>query len=74
MSLSRKDEFMIFLAFYLGGLVVALFSTFMTKFQRSNSVKELWYSLRFAIIGSFLWPIVLPMSIYDVCFRDPNKN
>lgn len=65
---------MIFLAFYLGGLVVSLFSTFTTEFQRSNSVKELWNSMRSIIITSLLWPIALPIGIYYVCFRDPNKN
>ena len=65
---------MIFLAFYLGGLVVSLFSTFMTAFQRSNSVKELWSSMRLVIISSLLWPVVVPIGIYYVCFRDPKKD
>ena len=75
MKLSRKDEpMMIFLAFYLGGLVVSLFTTFTTAFQRSNSVKELWSDLRLIIISSLMWPIVVPVGIYYVCFRDPSKN
>ena len=65
---------MIFLAFYLGGLVVSLFTTFTTAFQRSNSVKELWSDLRLIIISSLMWPIVVPVGIYYVCFRDPSKN
>ena len=65
---------MIFLAFYLGGLVVSLFTTFTTEFQRSNSVKELWNSMRLVIISSLLWPIALPIGIYDVCFRGPKKD
>lgn len=65
---------MIFLAFYLGGLVVSLFTTFKTAFERSNSVKELWNDLRMVIISSLLWPVVIPIGIYYVCFRDPKKN
>ena len=65
---------MIFLAFYLGGLIVSLFSTFTTAFERSGSVKELWNDLRMVLISSLLWPIVIPIGIYYVCFRDPNKN
>ena len=65
---------MIFLAFYLGGFIVSLFDTFTTAFQRSNSVKELWNSLRLVIISSLIWPVVLPIGIYYVCFRDPKKN
>ena len=65
---------MIFLAFYFGGLVVSLLSTFTTEFQRSNSVKELWNSMRIVIISSLLWPVALPIEIYYTCFRDPKKN
>ena len=65
---------MIFLAFYLGGLVVSLFTTFTTAFQRSNSVKELWNSMRLVIISSLLWPVVVPIGIYYVCFHDPKKD
>lgn len=65
---------MILFMFWLGGLVLSLFSTFTTEFQRSNSVKELWNDLPIIIISSLLWPVVVPIGIYYVCFRDPKKD
>ena len=65
---------MIFLAFYLGGFIATMGYGFISKFTASHSVKELWNSMKLLIFGSFFWPIVLLMSIYDACFRDPKKK
>ncbi len=65
---------MIFLAFYLGGLVVSMIYSFMAAFGRNNSVKELWYAYLPTIFVSLLWPIVLPLTVYHLCFRDPKMQ
>ena len=61
---------MLLFIFWLGGYICWEGWAFTIEYHRNHSVKEFWYGFLSDTLLGLIWPVTMPIGIFEMIFKE----